>query len=156
MIRESCWTVIDFALVACKIVIYLIRRAGKLVAPLILKPVEKWERAFVVSCIAVSLDPLFLYIPVVDETNKCLAMDKTLRTTVLIFRSLTDFLLLTHIVAQILDRVHTDYEIPPQLGSKPGFHKEFDSDTEDRSDYWFFVSSLIIKCLAVLPIPQVR
>ncbi|XP_004295483.1 PREDICTED: uncharacterized protein LOC101299073 [Fragaria vesca subsp. vesca] len=82
-------------------------------------------------------------------------MDKTLRTTVLIFRSLTDFLLLTHIVAQILDRVHTDYEIPPQLGSKPGFHKEFDSDTEDRSDYWFFVSSLIIKCLAVLPIPQV-
>ncbi|CAL9017759.1 unnamed protein product, partial [Prunus brigantina] len=44
----------------------------------------------ILSCIAVSLDPLFFYIPIIDEKDKCLGIDKNLRTAALIFRALPD------------------------------------------------------------------
>ncbi|PRQ29995.1 hypothetical protein RchiOBHm_Chr5g0019821 [Rosa chinensis] len=161
---------------ACYAVAYLIWKAGTFVA-------VKWERAFVLSCIAVSLDPLFLYIPIVDETNKCLNMDKTLRTTALVLRTLTDFLLLTHIVAEICQCIQdqkdkeyylstdkylsTDYPKYLSEDSNPHseYDKEFDRDPEALCIYpvksfvdtnlpWL-TPSVIIKLLAIIPVPQV-
>ncbi|XP_050369821.1 cyclic nucleotide-gated ion channel 1-like [Argentina anserina] len=144
MIRKARSAVKDF-----------VRPVRRAVIRLALVAVGKWERAFVISCIAVALDPLFLYILVVDEKNKCLAMDKTLTTTVLVFRSLTDFLLLTHLIVFIFGTVDTDFAPREAAISKPGYDQDFDSDMENDSHYnWFYVISLI-KCLAILPIPHV-
>ncbi|KAH0671333.1 hypothetical protein KY289_025826 [Solanum tuberosum] len=39
---------------------------------------QKWNKAFMLAYIlSVSLDPLFFYIPVIDNNNKCLDLDKT-------------------------------------------------------------------------------
>ncbi|KAG8070427.1 hypothetical protein GUJ93_ZPchr0006g43167 [Zizania palustris] len=42
---------------------------------------QRWNKTFVISCIiAVSVDPLFFYIPVIDGDNNCLYLDKKLET----------------------------------------------------------------------------
>ena len=54
---------------------------------------------FVIACIiAVSLDPLFFYIPIINEEEKCLGIDKELRIVALILRSLTDVTFVVHII----------------------------------------------------------
>ncbi|PQM42660.1 cyclic nucleotide-gated ion channel 1-like [Prunus yedoensis var. nudiflora] len=86
-----------------------------------LKPKEKWEtkllsaslwnKIIVISCvIAVSLDPLFFYIPFIDKEKKCLGMDKKLRNVAIILRSLTDITFLVHIGYQILEAGNKAYK----------------------------------------------
>ncbi|KAK6142697.1 hypothetical protein DH2020_023045 [Rehmannia glutinosa] len=49
---------------------------------------ERWNKIFVLSCvIAVSLDPLFFYIPVVDGKNLCLSLDENLEIIACVLRS---------------------------------------------------------------------
>lgn len=167
LILEACYFLMTFWILGAILFGALIRsvreligRAWEKVGPLIFVVAVKWEWAFVVSCIAVSLDPLFLYIPVVDETNKCLAMDKNLKPIALILRSSTDFLLITHIIAQICDWVRTDY--PKYYEHSPVLDDpEFEPDPEALNPVVKFVKhklpwSIIIKFLAVLPVPQVK
>ncbi|XP_062012689.1 cyclic nucleotide-gated ion channel 1-like [Rosa rugosa] len=108
-----------------------------------------WERVLAISCIAMSVDPLFFYIPVVDENSKCLGMDRTLSNTVLVLRSLTDLTFTLHIIALIHDRI----DIPSNSDS--------DSDPEKhiyerilRRMKWLS-KDIIIDVIAILPIPQV-
>lgn len=43
---------------------------------------QKWNKIFVLSCvIAVSIDPLFFYIPVINNNKKCLDLDHKLEIT---------------------------------------------------------------------------
>ena len=51
--------------------------------------------------IAVSLDPLFFYIPVIDENKKCIGLDKKLRFISLILRSVTDIIGVINIILQL-------------------------------------------------------
>ncbi|XP_061999620.1 cyclic nucleotide-gated ion channel 1-like [Rosa rugosa] len=61
-----------------------------------------WDSIFVASCvIAVSLDPLFFYIPIIDREKKCLQADTQLRTVTLILRSVMDIPFIVHIIYQI-------------------------------------------------------
>ncbi|BFG13911.1 hypothetical protein CerSpe_001860 [Prunus speciosa] len=63
-----------------------------------------WNKMFVISCVfAVSLDPLFFYILIIDQQNKCLQMDKMLQTVALVLRSLTDIIFLLHFIYEICD-----------------------------------------------------
>lgn len=87
-----------------------------------------------------SLDPLFFYIPFIDEKNKCLGMDTKLRAAALALRSLTDLAFALHIVAEI-DAI---------------------SDQISRVDHFFSVgirmkwlSDSVIDFIGILPIPQV-
>ncbi|KAK7845223.1 cyclic nucleotide-gated ion channel 1, partial [Quercus suber] len=60
-----------------------------------------WNKIFVVLCvIAVSLDPLFFYIPVTSEDNKCVRLDKKLRTTAIVLRSISDIIHIVHMILQ--------------------------------------------------------
>ncbi|KAK7845225.1 cyclic nucleotide-gated ion channel 1, partial [Quercus suber] len=60
-----------------------------------------WNKIFVVSCvIAVSLDPLFFYIPVTNEDNKCIRLDKKLRAAAIVLRSMTDIIHIVHMILQ--------------------------------------------------------
>ena len=53
---------------------------------------QLWSKIFIVSCIiGVLTDPLFLYIPIINEEEKCLRRDKTMKNLALVFRSITDF-----------------------------------------------------------------
>ncbi|PHT45105.1 hypothetical protein CQW23_14263 [Capsicum baccatum] len=52
---------------------------------------QKCNKIFILSCvIAISLDPLFLYIPVIDNDNKCLGFDRPLEVTASVFRSFNE------------------------------------------------------------------
>ncbi|KAI5332251.1 hypothetical protein L3X38_022380 [Prunus dulcis] len=60
----------------------------------------------------VALDPLFLYIPIIDECNKCLGEDKTVRNAALILRSLSDIPFLIRIVIKIRVLIRTKILLP--------------------------------------------
>ncbi|XP_016647700.1 PREDICTED: cyclic nucleotide-gated ion channel 1-like [Prunus mume] len=105
-----------------------------------------WHSVFICSCVlSVLVDPLFLYIPIVNEDNKCLGLDKKLKKVVLILRSLTDVFYLVHIIFQYF----------------------YGQTLWEKKIKWVFplkgkisrsciqICFLIIDILAILPIPQV-
>ncbi|VVA37016.1 PREDICTED: cyclic [Prunus dulcis] len=70
-----------------------------------------WNKIIVISCaIAISLDPLFLYIPFINGKKKCLGMDKKLWTVALILRSLTDITFLVDIGYKIYEGINKAYK----------------------------------------------
>ncbi|XP_008225798.1 PREDICTED: uncharacterized protein LOC103325420 isoform X2 [Prunus mume] len=107
------------------------------------RTLQLWNNIFVISCVvAVSLDPLFLYIPIINEENKCLGMDKKLRNAALVLRSLTDIIFVVRIVHQIRTKLE-DSEEPAEGRESLGWK-------------WrpLLCVPLIIDLLAILPIPQ--
>ncbi|XP_061993607.1 cyclic nucleotide-gated ion channel 1-like [Rosa rugosa] len=82
------------------------------------------------SCvIAVSVDPLFFYLPIINEEIKCVGVDKNLRTAALLLRAVTDIAFILNIFYEIKKSMNTARKMP-----------------------WH---SITIDILAVLPIPQV-
>ncbi|CAA2955865.1 cyclic nucleotide-gated ion channel 1-like [Olea europaea subsp. europaea] len=109
---------------------------------------QKWNKIFVISClIAVSLDPLFFYIPVINDDDKCLDLDKTLEATVCLLRSFTDFFYLIHIIFQF----HTGFIAPSSRVFGRGVLVEDAWEIAKR----YLSSYFLIDILAVLPLPQV-
>lgn len=103
------------------------------------------DEILVILCMAaVLVDPLFLYIPVTNENNKCLEADKGLRIVVLVLRSLLDIIFITHIIHQI--RNHSELIVVSD-----------EAPEGQRSPGWTRGSllTIIVDFLAVLPIPQV-
>ncbi|XP_038683313.1 putative cyclic nucleotide-gated ion channel 8 [Tripterygium wilfordii] len=47
------------------------------------------------------LDPLFFYIPAINEWQKCVRLDKKLGISVMVFRSLVDSFYVNYIIAQL-------------------------------------------------------
>ncbi|KAK2983668.1 hypothetical protein RJ640_023202, partial [Escallonia rubra] len=109
---------------------------------------QKWNKIFVLACmIAISLDPLFFYIPVIDDDNKCLKLDSKLETTASVLRSFTDIFYIIHIIFQF----RTGFIAPSSRVFGRGVLVE---------DAWaiarrYLSSYFIIDILAVLPLPQV-
>lgn len=110
---------------------------------------QKWNKIFVLSCvIAVSLDPLFFYIPIVDDEKKCLDLDHKLEVTASILRSFTDLFYLSHIVFQF----RTGFIAPSSRVFGRGVLIEDSWEIAKR----YLSSYFIIDILAVLPLPQVK
>ena len=62
---------------------------------------KRWSVGFVLSCVtAVALDPLFFYLPVINQNKKCIGFDGRLWKTTLILRSFFDIIHLLHIILQ--------------------------------------------------------
>ncbi|KAM0906179.1 hypothetical protein ACQ4PT_016874 [Festuca glaucescens] len=62
---------------------------------------QRWNKIFVLSCIfAVSVDPLFLYIPVINDQNSCWYLDRKLEITASVLRSVTDIFYILHMILQ--------------------------------------------------------
>ncbi|KAK7853828.1 cyclic nucleotide-gated ion channel 1 [Quercus suber] len=87
-----------------------------------------------------SLDPLFFYVPVINEENKCIELDKKLRTISLILRSVTDIIGIINIILQVLNG-YTD--------KTSG--EDFDPNKTPRWWQLYF----LIDILVLLPFPQV-
>lgn len=109
---------------------------------------QKWNKIFVISCIvALSLDPLFFYIPVINDVKKCLVLDKKLETTACVLRSFTDIFYIIHIIFQF----RTGFIAPSSRVFGRGVLVEDASAIAKK----YLMSYFLIDILAVLPLPQV-
>ncbi|KAM0909664.1 hypothetical protein ACQ4PT_014666 [Festuca glaucescens] len=109
---------------------------------------QRWNKIFVLSCIfAVSVDPLFLYIPVINDQNSCWYLDRKLEITASVLRSVTDIFYILHMVFQFwtgfITSSSTTFGRGVLVGDKYAIAKRY------LSTYFW------IDVCAVLPIPQV-
>ncbi|EPS70634.1 hypothetical protein M569_04125 [Genlisea aurea] len=108
---------------------------------------QKWNKIFVLSCvIAISLDPLFLYVPFINADKKCVDLDQRMEFVACILRSLFDAFYIIHIVFQF----RTGFIAPPSRVFGRGVLVQ-DSWEIAKS---YLTSNFIVDILAVLPIPQ--
>lgn len=65
------------------------------------KVVQQWNKFFAISClVAIFLDPLFFLLLSVQQDNKCIIINWPTATTMVAFRSMTDFIYIIHIILQ--------------------------------------------------------
>ncbi|XP_058100370.1 cyclic nucleotide-gated ion channel 1-like [Magnolia sinica] len=108
---------------------------------------QRWNKIFVLSCvIAVSMDPLFLYIPFINE-GKCLDLDHKLVIAASVLRTFTDVFYVLHIFFQF----RTGFIAPSSRVFGRGVLVA-DSLAIARR---YLLPYFLIDVLAVLPIPQV-
>ena len=106
---------------------------------------QVYNKILLVSCvIAVSVDPLFFYIPIINDGKRCLVLDKRLRTTVFALRTVTDVIYLVHIILQFRTA----------FASEEGGETKL--NTNARAIIRRYLRYFPIDILVVLPIPQVR
>ncbi|XP_031390882.1 cyclic nucleotide-gated ion channel 1 [Punica granatum] len=109
---------------------------------------QKWNKIFMLSCVvAVSLDPLFLYVPIINDSKKCLDLDHKMEVTACVLRFFTDVFYILHIIFQF----HTGFIAPSSRVFGRGVLVE---------DTWaiakrYLASYFFVDILAVLPLPQV-
>ena len=88
---------------------------------------QTWNKIFMLSgVISMALDPLFFYIPVIHDKDKCLDSDLKLAIIACVLRSLFDAFYVLHIISQF----HTGYNAPSS-------------------------TCFVIDILSILPLPQV-
>ncbi|GFP81086.1 putative cyclic nucleotide-gated ion channel 13 [Phtheirospermum japonicum] len=109
---------------------------------------QKWNKVFVLTCmIAISLDPLFFYIPIINDEKKCLDLDGRLELAASILRSFTDIFYLIHIIFQF----RTGFIAPSSRVFGRGVLVQDSWAIAKR----YLASYFIIDILAVLPLPQI-
>lgn len=107
-----------------------------------------WNRMFVISCIlAVSVDPLFFYLPIVDNSNNCIGIDSKLAVTTTTLRTIIDVFYLTRMALQF----RTAYIAP---SSRVFGRGELAIDPAKIAER-YLTRYFIVDFLAVLPLPQV-
>ncbi|KAL6290814.1 hypothetical protein ACE6H2_008324 [Prunus campanulata] len=134
------------------------------------KYIQKWNFMFITSCVfAVLLDPLFLYIPILNDDIKCLKLDNNLKITALVLRSVTDLFYIANIIFQVCRFENCSPLIkqflPESCSSKlitsliksfrvllPEVSNEVPKPSITK-EIW--KSSIIVDILAILPLPQV-
>ncbi|XP_008787797.1 probable cyclic nucleotide-gated ion channel 6 [Phoenix dactylifera] len=108
----------------------------------------RMNRLFVVSCIiAVALDPLFFYLPVVDEAAVCIGLDRKLAITTTTLRTLNDAFYLLRMALQF----RTAYIAPSSRVFGRGELVIDPAQIAQRYLRRYFT----IDFLAVLPLPQI-
>lgn len=113
------------------------------------KFLQRLNRLFVISCIlAVSVDPLFFYLPVVYDESACLGIDQKLAFTSTTMRTVVD----AFYVIRMFLQFRTAYIAPSSRVFGRGELVIDPAQIAERYLRRFF----IVDFLAVLPIPQVR
>lgn len=93
---------------------------------------------------AIFLDPLFFYIPVTNDDNKCLRLDKKLGIAASVLRSVFDVFYTIYIIFKLRSDVFASCSL---------IYKEENSKKIARTHLMHF---FLIDLLAILPLPQVR
>ncbi|KAL8138667.1 hypothetical protein V2J09_004668 [Rumex salicifolius] len=107
-----------------------------------------WNRLFVISCIiAVSVDPLFFYLPTIVNGSGCLDMDKVLAAATTTLRTFTDAFYLIHMAFKF----RTAYIAPSSRVFGRGELVIDPAQIAKRYLQRYF----IIDFLSVLPLPQI-
>ncbi|XP_040987635.1 cyclic nucleotide-gated ion channel 1-like [Juglans microcarpa x Juglans regia] len=114
--------------------------------------IRTWDLIFLLSClIAVSVDPLFFYLPVINEDRKCLTVDNRLKITATCLRSVLYFISLADIILQFICPF-TNEDAPDQQHGQTNLVK----DAWPIANRYLFSRYFLIDILAILPAPQVR
>ncbi|CAM0910389.1 unnamed protein product [Alopecurus aequalis] len=109
---------------------------------------QRWNKIFMSSCLfAVSVDPLFLYIPVINDQNSCWYLDRKLEITASVLRSLTDIFYVLHIILQFWTGFITSSSTT--FGRGVLVQDRYSIAKRYLSTYF------LIDICAVLPLPQV-
>lgn len=112
------------------------------------KFLQKWNKIFVLTCIAaISVDPLFFYLPVIDKKSECLDIDHNLAIIATVLRTITDIFYLMHMGLQF----RTAFIAP---SSRVFGRGELVIDPIQIAKR-YLSKYFIIDFLAVLPLPQV-
>ncbi|OIW21214.1 hypothetical protein TanjilG_31082 [Lupinus angustifolius] len=107
-----------------------------------------WNKLFVISCIlSVSVDPLFFYLPVINDSLKCLGIDQKLAIIVTTLRTVIDAFYLIHMALQF----RTAYIAPSSRVFGRGELVIDPAQIAKRYLRRYF----IIDFLSVLPLPQI-
>ncbi|XP_027908113.1 putative cyclic nucleotide-gated ion channel 13 isoform X1 [Vigna unguiculata] len=108
---------------------------------------QKWNKIFVItSVMAISVDPLFFYIPVIDDSKKCLDLDGTLKITASVLRTFFDLLYILHIIFQF----RTGFIAP----SSRVFGRGELVDDPSAIVMKYLSSYFTIDILSIIPLPQ--
>ncbi|KAJ0435278.1 putative cyclic nucleotide-binding domain, Ion transport domain, rmlC-like jelly roll [Helianthus annuus] len=109
--------------------------------------IMQWNKTFLLcSVVALSLDPVFLYIPIINGKKKCLDMDRTLAIVVCVLRSIADILYVFHIIIMFRTMCLTPSNFEFGRGEyidKPRYVAKH-----------YLKSYFIMDILAALPLPQ--
>ncbi|KAL6294167.1 hypothetical protein ACE6H2_002309 [Prunus campanulata] len=118
------------------------------------KMFAKWKQIFATSCVfAVSLDPLFLYIPIINQDMNCLRLDQNLKIAALTLRSVTDLFYIMDIIIEIYtSKIWSSLTIELHHISKSEFLGNTFLLTVAKK---IWQSYILIDILAILPLPQV-
>jgi cyclic nucleotide gated channel len=109
---------------------------------------QKWNKIFVLSCIfAVSVDPLFLYVPVINDQNSCWYLDRKLKITASVMRSVTDMSYIVHMIFQFWTGFITS--------SSTTFGRGVLVEDRYAIAKRYLSTYFLIDVCAVLPLPQV-
>ncbi|XP_077253881.1 putative cyclic nucleotide-gated ion channel 5 [Tasmannia lanceolata] len=112
------------------------------------KFLQLWNRLFLISCIlAVSVDPLFFYLPVVDIESNCLSIDRKVAIASTTIRTVIDLFYVIHMALQF----RTAYIAPSSRVFGRGELVIDPAQIAKRYLRRYF----IIDFLAVLPLPQI-
>ncbi|XP_073360125.1 cyclic nucleotide-gated ion channel 1 isoform X3 [Aegilops tauschii subsp. strangulata] len=109
---------------------------------------QRWNKIFVLSCIfAVSVDPLFLYIPVISDKNPCWYLDRKMKIIASVLRSFTDIFYVLHIIFQFRTGFITS--------SSTNFGRGVLVEDRYAIAKRYLSTYFLIDVCAVLPLPQV-
>nr|XP_043628532.1 cyclic nucleotide-gated ion channel 1-like isoform X2 [Erigeron canadensis] len=109
---------------------------------------QKWNKVFVIiSIIAVSLDPLFFYIPVINSDENCLGLDNHMKIISCVLRTVIDLLYLLHIIFEF----RTGFIAP----SSRVFGRGELIDDSFAIARRYLCSYFMVDILSILPLPQV-
>ncbi|PON51343.1 Voltage dependent potassium channel [Parasponia andersonii] len=107
-----------------------------------------WNKIFVLSCfLAVSVDPLFFYIPAIDDDNKCVTLDEPLEIIACVIRTFTDIFYVLRIIFQF----RTGFIAP----SSRVFGRGELVDDPLAIAKRYLSSNFIVDVLSILPLPQI-
>ncbi|KAF7109502.1 hypothetical protein CFC21_109747 [Triticum aestivum] len=109
---------------------------------------QRWNKIFVLSCIfAVSVDPLFLYIPVISDKSPCWYLDRKMKIIASVLRSFTDIFYVLHIIFQFRTGFITS--------SSTNFGRGVLVEDRYAIAKRYLSTYFLIDVCAVLPLPQV-
>lgn len=109
---------------------------------------QTWNKVFLISTVlAVAVDPLFFYIPVLDREKTCLDLDAKLGVIACVLRSIIDIFYILHIVF----RFRTGYIAP----SSRVFGRGEIIDSPSAIAKRYLSTYFIVDILSIIPLPQV-
>lgn len=110
--------------------------------------VNTWNHIFFVACIiALFLDPLYFYVPIISNDVPCMTLDYILVWIVTVLRSMVDVLFFTHIVVKF----KTAFVAPSSRVVGRGDLVRDPGVIARR----YLKSDFIVDLIATLPLPQV-
>ncbi|BBN07496.1 cyclic nucleotide gated channel, plant [Marchantia polymorpha subsp. ruderalis] len=112
------------------------------------KEYQLWNRVFIVTClVAIFLDPLFFYVPVVQMNDLCFDLDRNLAIAVTVLRTLIDFVYVIHMWLEF----RTAFVAPSSRVFGIG---ELVEDTNEIARR-YLKSAFWVDLVVILPLPQV-